>query len=143
MFALPKTCLLAVLAVLAVPRTAEASDFSVSIRSSRGSSSYGAHLGSDGFGLHVSHGRIRRGPSAAQRIYVPGHHEDVVREVWVPGQTKRVWVPPEYQVVHDSCGRRREILVRPGYWREHCEPGHFETRSERVWVPGHWKTVRY
>jgi hypothetical protein len=41
---------------------------------------------------------------------------------------------------YDSCGRPYQVLVHPGEWTVVCHPGHFETRCERVWVPGGYST---
>jgi len=59
-------------------------------------------------------------------------------EVWVPGCTKTVYVEPVFQTLVDPCGRVTRVLVREGHYRTIQEPGHFETRHEEVWVPGHY-----
>lgn len=75
-------------------------------------------------------------------VWVPAHQTEVTRRVWVPGRTRREWVPPLYQTRFDSCGRPYTVCVRAGHWRTVCEPGHYENRVERVWVPGRWEASR-
>jgi len=64
-----------------------------------------------------------------------GHYEFVTEQVWVEGATRRVYVPAEYRTVIDPCGRRRQVCIRPAYYKTVCDPGHYETRMRRVWVP--------
>ena len=64
-----------------------------------------------------------------------GHYEYVTERVWVEGARRKIWVPAEYGYVHEPCGRRRRIVVRAGYYRIVQDPGYYETRTRRVWVP--------
>jgi hypothetical protein len=82
-------------------------------------------------------------PRPAPRIWIPGRHETSCERVWVPSQVHRVWVPPVYRDHYESgcvggAKRRVSVLVSQGYWRTVRNPGHYETRSVQVWVPGHW-----
>ena len=90
-----------------------------------------------------SHGhRARRGPivpTCAPRAWVPGHYQPVSRDVWVPAITRRVWVAPVIETRCDLWGRHFDVEVAPGHWQDVIEPGHYERRTERVWVPGHWE----
>ena len=70
-----------------------------------------------------------------------GHYQEVQDRVWVPGCERRVWIQPEYRYVVDSCGHRRQILLRQGYWDVVQDEGHYEITTRRVWVPGHTEYV--
>jgi len=72
------------------------------------------------------------------RVWVPGCYDTVVRRVWVPERFERLWIEPVYAEHVDACGNVVRVMIRAGCWQEVLRPGHFETRSERVWVPGHW-----
>jgi len=80
----------------------------------------------------------------ANRVWVPGHFENVSRTVFVPGPVRREWVEPVYEWRFDSCGVHF-VCVSEGYWRTIQLPGHYETRCERVWRTGCWvaRTCRY
>jgi hypothetical protein len=102
-----------------------------------------------GGGVHVDFGggrgrgriessRHRHAPPRV-RIWVPGCWDVVTERVWVPGARVRVWVPPRYQEERDRFGRRRTTCVSPGHYRMEERPGHFETRTRRVWREGHWR----
>jgi hypothetical protein len=74
------------------------------------------------------------------RQWIAGRYETVEREVWIPESREKVWVPALYETRFDPCGRAYQVLVRPGAWTVVCNPGHFETRRERIWVPGGHRT---
>ena len=80
--------------------------------------------------------RVRTQPLA---IWIPGHQEQVTRSVWVPGRERREWVPARIETRFDFCGRPFTVCVSPGHWRTVCEPGHYESCVETIWVPGHWQ----
>ena len=61
--------------------------------------------------------------------YIPGHHEDRARQVWIEGYTKRVQVPAKYREYRDACGRLHRELVRHAYVRNVWVPGHHEVRT--------------
>jgi hypothetical protein len=72
------------------------------------------------------------------RHWVPGHWDTRAVQVWVPGRVRTVYVEPQYETIVDPCGHLTRVLVREGYTRTYQEPGCYETRYERVWVPGYW-----
>jgi hypothetical protein len=79
----------------------------------------------------------------AARIWVPGHFETQSYRVWVPGRTEKIWVAPVYEHRHRKYGHRRgtvKVLVRAGYWKTIRHPGHYETRTKRVWIPGYYQS---
>lgn len=78
-------------------------------------------------------------PLEPRRCYVPAHYETVAEQVWVEGASREVWVPPVYQSCTDPCGNTTRMLVRAGYWQTVQNPGHYETRYVRVWVPGYYR----
>ena len=75
-----------------------------------------------------------------RRTWVPGHYEVRCERVWVPGCTRQEWVPARYEWRIDTCGRRFQVLVEPGHWITVTDPGRYEAREVRVWVPGYWAT---
>ena len=64
-----------------------------------------------------------------------GHYETRYERVWVPGEVRRVWVPPVYEWSYDSCGRRVRVVCQEGYYRNERSPGHYHRQAVRVWVP--------
>ena len=62
--------------------------------------------------------------------------------VWIEGYESRVWVQPVYETRYDHCGRRYQVIVRAGYWQTVCEPGHWEVRKHKVWVPNYYPSER-
>ena len=114
--------LIGALALLSAPASAQ--------RSGNGRTYGGVYAG-----VHSSaYGGYTRTHSES-RVWVPGHYENVSRQVFVPGPTRRVWVEPVYEWRFGSCGLRY-VCVRAGYWKTIQLPGRYETRCERVYVPG-------
>jgi hypothetical protein len=95
-------------------------------------------LGGGRIELHVGRGRAPR--LEPRRTWIPGHYEVRHERVWVPGCTRQEWVPARYEWRLDSCGRRFQILIAPGHWITVTDPGRYELREARVWVPGYWAT---
>jgi hypothetical protein len=134
--ALPRFAKLApawLLAALALAAPAAAQRLSVSIGAQTRYGALGVTLGAP----------VCHAPRPAPRVWIPGRYELVCERVYVPGETRKVWVPPvyrdRYELTYAGGVRRRvSVLVSPGYWRTETSPGHYETRSVRVWVPGHW-----
>ncbi len=97
----------------------------------------------------AAHGRLdvrlcvpRRDPAPtcrAVREWVPGHYETVLERHWMPGATRQEWLPARHEWRRDRCGRPLLVLVEPGRWITVTEPGRFETRERREWIPGHWR----
>ena len=100
-------------------------------RSAQRSSGYGR----SGYGRG---GRVISRPYDSRRSWVPGHYEQVARQVWVPARTERIWIEPVYELRCDRYGNQVRVLVRAGYWDEICHPGYYETRYVRTWIPGTW-----
>jgi hypothetical protein len=104
--------------------------------------SFGKKTKHGSFGVTYSTGHARPVPVAhcpPPRVWVPGHYETRFQDVWVPGPSRQVWVPPVYAWRHDACGRAYQVCVRPGSWRTECAPGRYERREIRVWVDGCWR----
>ncbi|MCB9916403.1 MAG: hypothetical protein H6828_14840 [Planctomycetes bacterium] len=116
----------------------------------------GVDLRGPGASLHLElgsrHGRFDRHhapryerreacpPVVPRRVWVPGRYETVERQVFVPGVVRQEWVPAVYETRIDLCGRPFQALVCAGHYRTVQDPGHYETRCERVWVDAHWET---
>lgn len=79
----------------------------------------------------------------SSRVWIPGRYENIHQRVWVPGCSERVWVEPVFELRRDHCGNRFRVLVRAGHWTTVHHPGHYETRTVRVWQPGHWAPRGY
>jgi hypothetical protein len=83
-----------------------------------------------------------RAPTPARcgvREWVPGHYETILERHWRPGATRQEWLPARHEWRRDRCGRPVLVLVEPGRWITITEPGRFETRERREWIPGHWR----
>ncbi len=109
-------------------------------RTSRGGVS--VHAGSRGYGVDMTRGRSSRSRGHVHGSccnYTPGHYEDRCEQVWVPGCTEKIWVPAQIEVTYDHCGHRVERVVRPGYWDYIQQPGRYEMRQRRVWVPASYQ----
>ncbi|MFT5198277.1 MAG: hypothetical protein ACI87O_000933 [Planctomycetota bacterium] len=89
----------------------------------------GVRIGTPGFPRAQERHRSRRITPAR------GYWETITEQVWVQGRVRQEWVSASYDTVYDSCGNRHQVLVRQGYYRTVREPGCYETRSRRVWVP--------
>lgn len=102
------------------------------------------------FGKKTKHGHVGITYSTARptyapahcpppRVWIPGHFETRCQQVFVPGESQQVWVPPVYEWRYDACGRAYQVCVQGGYWRTVCSPGHYENREVQVWVDGCWR----
>jgi hypothetical protein len=65
----------------------------------------------------------------------PGYYRTTFDKVWVQSAPIQTWIPARYEWRQDSCGSVVQVLVQQGYFRSDYSPGHYETRSKRVWVP--------
>jgi hypothetical protein len=111
-----------------------------------------------GFGKHGHHGSI--GVSAGiflgapvcapihcapKPIWIPGHYQIVERQVFVPGCTRKVFVPATYEnrVWRDYCGQIQVVRVQtcPATWRIVQDPGRWQCVAERIWIEGSWTKV--
>jgi hypothetical protein len=54
-----------------------------------------------------------------------------------PRASRCIWISPVYRTWYDHCGHAHSVLVRPGYWQNTCEPGHWEVRQRKVWIPNY------
>lgn len=63
-----------------------------------------------------------------------GYFRDVCEQVWVEGFWREDYVPAVYGWITDHCGRRSWGVVRPAHTCRVFVPGHFESRTRRVWV---------
>ena len=148
------------LAMLKRPALFAALALALAPAASAGDLGLSLHLGKKGKGIHVSYHKGARGPVASGRIvssrrpithraprkvWTPGHYQTVARRVWIPETYQKVYIEPVYETRYDECGRPITVLVREGYWTSKCIPGYYETRHDKVWVPGRWTTtyVRY
>lgn len=92
-------------------------------------SAHGRHGGVElRLGSRVRTSGVRAYPS--RTCSYPARPE--VRRVWIPGERRRVWVPPVTETRVDACGGVRTYTLVAGYWRWIEEPGHWVTREVRV-----------
>ncbi len=131
-------CLLAFSAVLA-SAAAEAQSAAFRLQRSGRHASFSLQLGHAPAASAYLPGRVGCAP---RPTWVPGHHEQVTRQVWVSGACRRQWVPPVYETRYGPCGQPVRVLVSCGYWASMQEPGHFEARCESEWVAGRWVFLR-
>lgn len=73
-----------------------------------------------------------------QREWVAGYYQTVREDIWVPTETRKIWVESRYKI---KChhGRKEHIKVRDGYYRYKTIPGHYETVEKKIWVEGWWR----
>lgn len=97
-------------------------------------------FGRGGFRAALAYGYDYPAPRPLVRAHVGpvyshgGSWQDVRRQVWVPGFTERVWQEEVWEYRTDACGRVIRVLVAPAGWRVVQHAGHYEWRTERVWV---------
>ena len=75
-----------------------------------------------------------------RQCWVPGHYQIVQERVWIPGETRKIWVPAKYCWKWRN-GRKVKVRVRDGYYRYENVDGHYETVKKKIWVEGYWKVV--
>ena len=59
----------------------------------------------------------------------------VTKKVWVPGCSKRVWVPPRYRYERRRCGTVVRVCVSQGYYDYVRTPGYYTYQRVRVSSP--------
>ena len=81
--------------------------------------------------------RYRRGHRSHSRVvrWTSGHWESRTVMVWIAATYRTEYVPPAYEDRRGRHGRIHRVLVRAGYNRTICIPGHYEHRVQRFWVP--------
>ncbi len=110
------------------------------------------HSGSSARDHHSDRDRHSgRGPShREERKYIPGYWEVRTVRVWIPERWVDEVLPAIVEtrrvVVYDpQTGRSweeyRTVVVRPETVVRRCIPGYWDTRTERVWVPGKWIVI--
>jgi len=70
--------------------------------------------------------------------YVEGRFVFEMRQIFIPGAWREERVAPVYREHRGRFGIVIRIMVKPGYTHRTFEPGHYEHRNVRVWVPGYW-----
>jgi hypothetical protein len=96
--------------------------------------------------IHADFGRHERDRDHGRRVHrhdrdgqwIPGHYELRTVRFWVPATVREEYVPPVYVTRTVSRGVRIRVLVRAGFVRRLVVPAHYESRQDRVYVPGHW-----
>jgi hypothetical protein len=136
-FALPL-----VLCGLALTSTAAAQEWGVRFDKHTRHGHFSVGVGSRGVDSHgrSSYGRSRHvhGPNCM----TGGNYRTVREQVWVPGRTRQVWVPAQYDYYTDRFGCAQRRMVRPGHYDYVQEPGCYEWRERRVWVPAGYSCGR-
>jgi hypothetical protein len=118
----------ALLALVALGGNARAHDLSLSWQHRSGGTIYGVSIGNGSFDAFCTPAPC---PPPA------GTWEVVEERVWIPARESRIWISPIYRTWYDHCGHAHSVLVRPGYWQNTCEPGHWEVRQRKVWIPNY------
>jgi hypothetical protein len=127
---------LAFCASLAPASKADGFGISYSKSSNHGAFSVGYSSGPYGAPYWAPSYRVRR----PYPRWVAGHYEIVRERVWVPGCVTKVWVEPAYEWRRDVCGRTYSSCVATGHYEMVKQPGHYESRDVKVWVPGGWRS---
>lgn len=71
--------------------------------------------------------------------WVPGHYETRTETYLAEaGHYENQWVPAQYKLGYDHCGKQIQILVADGYWAKVWIPERYETRTVQYWVPGYY-----
>ncbi|MCK6475032.1 MAG: hypothetical protein L6R28_25200 [Planctomycetes bacterium] len=71
--------------------------------------------------------------------WVPGHYETTTETYLAEaGHYENQWVPAQYKLGYDHCGKQIQILVADGYWAKVWIPERYETRTVQYWVPGYY-----
>lgn len=95
--------------------------------------------------VSVSSGHRRYAPRRVtcppRKVWVPGRYVTEYEKYWVPGTSRKVYVPPVHQKRYDACGNPYRYEVSPGRYEVVHEPGYWETRSVKVWKPGYWRVI--
>ena len=101
-------------------------------------SSHG-HKGHSSYGhrSHSSHGHSSYGHSSyGYRSH--GHSSSygyTTQRVWVPGCSKRVWVPAQYKYVRRHCGTVVRVCVSHGYYNTVQTAGYYTYKQVRTTSP--------
>ena len=80
---------------------------------------------------------VRESYCPSRSRWVEGHYVQYEERVWVPGETRKIWVPPAYTWERHH-GRRIQVY-HEGYYRFEEMPGHYEVCLKERWVDGHWE----
>ena len=64
-----------------------------------------------------------------------GEWREITERVWVPGECRQVCHPAIWGWGRDHCGRPVWTIIRPAWTETIHEPGRWECRTRRVWVP--------
>lgn len=69
--------------------------------------------------------------------WIPGHYERYEEQVWIPGETVKVWIEPEYRW-ENRCGMTVQVFYE-GHYVYNTYPGHYETVCRERWVDGYYQ----
>ena len=70
--------------------------------------------------------------------YIPGHYEIRQERIFIPGSVQRVFVPARYVTRCGLFGIRYRREIAPAHYQNYREPGHYELRKRKVWIPGRY-----
>ncbi len=68
--------------------------------------------------------------------FIPGHYRITQERVFIPGYTRQVYVPARYENRCGLFGIQYRRKVSPAHYRSYREPGRYEIRTRKVWIPG-------
>jgi len=98
-----------------------------------------ADAGDFSFRLLFGDRRERHDDYYCRTVYERAHWETVERRVFIPAEYERRWVPPRFEWRYDSRGQRFQVMISSGrHERVEVYPARWETRRERVHVPGRY-----
>ena len=70
--------------------------------------------------------------------YIPGHYEISEERIFIPGSVQRVFVPARYATRCGLFGIRYTQKIAPAHYQSYREPGHYELRKRKTWIPGRY-----
>lgn len=69
--------------------------------------------------------------------WVEGYYEQYEERVWIPGETRKIWIEPSYTWERHH-GRNRRVY-QEGYYRYEEMTGRYDIILKKRWVEGHWE----
>lgn len=88
--------------------------------------------------------RIKLGDRPVLRTvqtWVAGYYTKVTTQVLIePARTESRYIEPVTETRYPSNGPPYTVVLQPGGYQTVDIPARYETRTEQVWVPGHYET---
>lgn len=69
--------------------------------------------------------------------WIEGHYVQYEERVWIPGETRKIWIPSIY--TWERHHGRNIRVYHEGYYRYEEMPGRYDVCVKERWVEGHWE----